>query len=87
MAFSRSKLTSQGQISVPLAVRRRLGLSPGGSLEWIEEDGRIIVRRAGDCTSEDINRALFPEGPPRRRSLKSLKEGIREYTRKRHAVR
>ena len=85
MALAHSKLTAQGQISVPAEVRRKLGIGPGSVLEWDEEDGRIIVRRSGRYTSEDIHRVLFPNGPPKRRSLKELKEGIRKYIRQQHA--
>ena len=85
MALARSKLTAQGQISVPAEVRRRLGVGPGSVLEWDEEDGRIVVRRSGKYTFEDIHRALFPDGPPKRRTLTELKDGIRQYVRERHA--
>ncbi len=87
MALAHSKLTAQGQISVPAAVRRRLGVAPGAVLEWDEEGGEIVVRRAGRCTSEDIHRALFGEQPPNRRSLRDLKSGVRRYVKKRHARR
>lgn len=87
MALARSKLTSQGQISVPLAVRKHLGLAPGGSIEWVVEEGRIVVRRAGQYTSEEIHKALFPDGPPPQQKLKELKEGVRQYIRKKYASR
>jgi len=87
MAIAHSKLTTQGQISVPAEVRRKLGVGPGSVLEWDEQDGAIVVRRAGLYTSEDIRRVLFPDGPPRRRSLKELKDGVRTYMRKKHARR
>jgi len=45
------------------------------------------VRRAGRFSSEDIHRALFPKGPPKPKTLKELKEGIREYIRRKHASR
>ena len=38
MAIAHSKLTAQGQISVPAKVRRKLGVGPGSVLEW-DEDG------------------------------------------------
>lgn len=79
-----SKLTAQGQISVPAEVRRRLGIGPGSILEWEQEGGKIVVRRAGRYTSEDIHRALFPE-PPRPRTLEELKEGAPQYVKRRHA--
>ena len=82
--LARSKLTSQGQISVPAEVRRRLGIAPGSILEWDVEDNQIIVRRAGRFSSEQIHRALF-RLPPRRRSLEELEEGIRRHVRARHA--
>jgi len=84
MAIAHSKLTAQGQISVPLNVRRKLGVGPGSTLEWKEEGGKIIVRRAGRFTSEDIHRALFTV-PPESHSVEELKEGIRRSVRRRHA--
>ena len=86
MPLATSKLTAQGQISVPATIRQKLGLGPGSVLEWEDEDGTIVVRRAGTYTSEDIHRALFAK-TPRRRSLKALKDGIRKYMRRRHARR
>ena len=85
MALAQSKLTSQGQISVPAEIRKRLGLVPGSVLEWDEDGDRIVVRRKGKYTFEDIHRRLFPEGPPKYRSPKEIKEGIAHYIRERHA--
>ena len=87
MALAQSKLTAQGQISVPAAIRQKLGIGPGSVLEWYEEGGRIIVRRAGKYSSEDIHRMLFPDGPPKRASLKDMKEGIAQYIRENRARR
>ena len=87
MAIAKSKVTAQGQISVPAEIRRRLGVGPGSVLEWDEEGDAIVVRRAGRYTSADVHAAVFPDGPPRRRSLSELKEGIAGYMRQRHARR
>ncbi|HJY85129.1 MAG TPA: AbrB/MazE/SpoVT family DNA-binding domain-containing protein [Candidatus Binatia bacterium] len=86
MTIAHSKLTAQGQISVPVEVRRRLGIGPGSVLEWDEDDGQIIVRRVGRYTSEEVHRALFPK-PPKPRMLEEMKEGIRRYMKERHARR
>jgi antitoxin PrlF len=86
VATVHSKLTAQGQISVPVDVRRKLGVGPGSILEWDEDGGKIVVRRSGRFTSEDIHRALFPNGA-KSRTVKELKAGIRQYVRKRHASR
>ena len=86
MAIAHSKVTAQGQISVPAEVRRRLGVGPGSVLEWEEEGERIVVRRAGRFTSEEVHRALFPE-TPEPRPLEELKEGVRRFVKSRHARR
>jgi len=85
MAIGRSKLTAQGQISVPAEVRRRLGVAPGSVLEWDEEDEDIVVRRAARYTSEDIHRVVFASGKATHRTLADLKAGIRQHLRERHA--
>jgi AbrB family looped-hinge helix DNA binding protein len=85
MAIAQSKVTAQGQISVPMDVRRKLGIGPGSVLEWEEEGDKMIVRRAGRFSSEDIHRVLFGTRTPETRSVDELKEGIRRYTRKRYA--
>lgn len=84
MALAYSKLTAQGQISVPTEVRRRLGIGPGSVLEWEEDGERMVVRRAGRYTSEDVHQALFEE-TPEPRTLEELKEGVRRYVKSRHA--
>jgi AbrB family looped-hinge helix DNA binding protein len=81
MRIAQSRLTAQGQISVPAEVRRRLGLQPGSVIEWEEEEDRVVVRRAGRYTSKEIHRILFPMGPPRTRTLEELKDGLRTHAR------
>jgi antitoxin PrlF len=85
MANARSKLTAQGQISVPAQVRKKLGLAPGSVLEWDERDDEVIVRRVGRYSSADIHAATFPNGVPRPKTATEMKEGIRQLMRKRHA--
>lgn len=41
-----STLSSKGQITVPLEIRRRLGLKEGDRVEFIVDDGRTILRPA-----------------------------------------
>lgn len=88
MPVVHSKLTSQGQVSVPASVRRKLGVGPGAVLAWEEaDDGSVVVRRSGRYTFEDMHRELFPDGPPTAESLEDLKEGIRHHMRDRYARR
>ncbi len=86
MRIASSKLTAQGQISVPVEVRRRLGVGPGSILEWEQQGDQIVVQRAGRYSSEEVHHALFPEAPEPR-TLADLEEGIRRRVRNRHARR
>ena len=43
MAIAQSKVTAQGQISVPAEVRRKLGIGPGSVLEWDEDGEKIVI--------------------------------------------
>jgi antitoxin PrlF len=87
MAIAQSRVTAQGQVSVPADVRKALGIGPGSILEWEQEDGKVVVRRAGKYTFDGIHRALFGDKKVKKRSLRELKEGIRSYIRERHARR
>jgi antitoxin PrlF len=85
MAIAKSRITAQGQISVPAEVRRKLGVQPGAVLEWDEADGEIVVRKVGKYTFEDVHNALFGGKKPPKRTLAELKEGIRQHIREQHA--
>jgi len=84
MAIALSKVTAQGQISVPVEVRRKLGVGPGSVLEWDEQDDQVVVRRAGRYTSQDVHNALFPKTAPKQKPAE-LKDANRPYIPKRHA--
>ena len=87
MGIARSKVTAQGQISVPAEIRRRLGIRPGSVIEWEEEGDAIVVRKVGRWSSQDIHERLFPEGAPAARDLPTLKEGIERHARTKHGRR
>jgi AbrB family looped-hinge helix DNA binding protein len=85
MSIAQSKVTAQGQISVPAAIRKKLGIGPGSIIEWDEQSGQIVVRKAGRHSSEDVHAALFGGEAPRK--AVAVKEGIRKYIRQKHARR
>lgn len=85
-----SRLTSQGQVSVPASVRNFLHLIPGSMLVWTQEGDRIVVDRAKRHSTTEVHHALFSEDPPNTgptRTLVELKQGIRQHMQKRHAGR
>jgi antitoxin PrlF len=84
MKLAKSRLTAQGQVSVPARVRKHLGLVPGSVLEWDAEQETVVVRRVGSHSFADVHDALFSE-QPERKTLQELKEGIRKHIRALHA--
>jgi len=85
MSHIQSKVTAQGQTSVPSEVRRQLGVGPGSVLVWEWRDGEFVVRRAGKCSSEDIHTALFGDAKAANGKPVDVKAGVRKYMRQRHA--
>ena len=83
MAIAQSKITAQGQISVPAEIRKKLGVGPGSILEWEQSGEQVVVRRAGRQTSAQVHEALFGGTEPKARM--SIKEGIRTHARRTHA--
>ena len=71
MKLAESRATAQGRAFVPAAVRKHLDARPGGKVIWEEEDGKIVVRRAGEYTFEDMRKVLFGNKPPAPKTLKS----------------
>ena len=86
MPLARSKLTAQGQVSVPAKVRKKLGIGPGSVLEWDEDGDHVVVTRAGRFSSEEVHRSLFAVAPPPK-TLDDLKDGVRRYVKRRRARR
>jgi AbrB family looped-hinge helix DNA binding protein len=84
MALAQSKVTAQGQISIPAEVRKRLAVVPGSVLEWDARGEEIVVRRAARFTSENIHRTIFAK-PPAPRKTSELKAGIAQHLRDKHA--
>jgi len=73
MATATSRVTSQGQISVPAAVRRRFGIVPGTVLEWYEVDGQLCVR-AKQLALDEVNERLRPFIKGKRFGLSELRD-------------
>ncbi|MBW1785601.1 MAG: AbrB/MazE/SpoVT family DNA-binding domain-containing protein [Deltaproteobacteria bacterium] len=42
----KAKVAERGQVTIPKAIRMRLGIRPGTLLEFSEEDGRLVVVKA-----------------------------------------
>ena len=45
-----AKVTSRGQITLPLAIRRKLDVKEGDKVVFYEENGRIVIENAANLT-------------------------------------
>ena len=45
-----AKVTSRGQITLPLAIHRKLDVKEGDKVVFYEENGRIVVENAAKLT-------------------------------------
>jgi len=40
-------ITTRGQLTLPIAVRKKLNVSEGSKVIFIEENGRVVIENAG----------------------------------------
>ncbi len=67
-------VTSQGQVTIPKELRRRLGVTAGGKLRFmLEADDRVVVRPV-DLSIQRLFGILGK--PPRSATLEDIDEGI-----------
>lgn len=54
-----AKLSANGQITVPIDIRRRLGLTPGDKVLFVEKpDGEVVVANAALSALADAQKAF-----------------------------
>ncbi len=57
-----SRMTSKGQVTVPAALRKELGLQPGDRVEFVQENGTIRVRKAESIVMKLAGSVKTPPG-------------------------
>jgi antitoxin PrlF len=77
-----AKLTSKGQVTIPLEVRERLGLQTGDRLLFVvSEEGRVQLAKVQHHTLDDVVGLLGR--PPRRVTPAQMDAAIRRHVTKR----
>jgi AbrB family looped-hinge helix DNA binding protein len=72
----RSTVTTKGQVTIPKAIRERLGLAVGDTLEFtVDEEGRIVARP--DVAGKGVLGILRDLAPKRPLSIEQIKEAAR----------
>ena len=56
-----AKITMRGQITIPVAIRKRLGVKDGDKVIFMEENGRIIIENAAMIALKDAQRDFEDE--------------------------
>ena len=56
-----AKLTSKGQITIPLAIRKQLQLEAGDKVFFEESKGRVYIMNASQITLTDIQTQMQGE--------------------------
>jgi AbrB family looped-hinge helix DNA binding protein len=41
------RVTSKGQVTIPQRIRERLGIAPYSEVDFVEEGGKVYLRKAG----------------------------------------
>ncbi len=85
-----AKITTRGQITLPIEIRKKLGVKDGDKVVFIEENGRIIVENAVKVALRDVQTAF--QGEADRLGIQSeqdvvdmVKEVRREMWEEKHA--
>jgi AbrB family looped-hinge helix DNA binding protein len=57
-----AKVTLRGQITIPVAIRKKLGVKDGDKVIFIEENGRIVMENSIKVALKDVQNAFRGEG-------------------------
>ena len=85
-----AKITMRGQITIPVGIRKRLGVKDGDKVVFIEENGRVVIENAAMIALKTAQDAFI--GEAERLNIKTeqdvvdlVKEVRREVWEERHA--
>jgi len=56
-----AKITTRGQITIPVEIRKKLGVRDGDKVVFVEENGRIIMENAGLLALREAQEAFKGE--------------------------
>jgi AbrB family looped-hinge helix DNA binding protein len=85
-----AKVTTRGQITIPIEIRKKLNIKDGDKVVFLEENGKIIMENSAMLALREIQDAF--KGEAERLGLKDeqdvvnlVKEVRKEMWEKRHA--
>ena len=69
-----AKITTQGQITIPSIIRKKLGVKAGDKVLFVEENGQIVIKSANMLAFQQIQEAFA--GEAERLGLKSMEDVV-----------
>ena len=76
-AAPRTRLTSQGQTSIPAEMRKALRIEPGTELAWTIAGGHLVAKPVRATTLKDLQSAIQPSGL--HLSIEDMDQAIRNH--------
>lgn len=56
-----ARISSKGQITIPIEVRKKLNLKEGDKVLFIEEDGKVVISNASYMAFKEMQQAMQGE--------------------------
>jgi len=56
-----AKITSRGQITIPIDIRKKLGVRAGDKVIFLEDQGRIVIANAAKIAFANMRQAFSGE--------------------------
>jgi AbrB family looped-hinge helix DNA binding protein len=69
-----AKITLRGQITIPVGIRKKLGVKDGDKVVFIEENGRIIMENSVMLALKDVQNVF--KGEAQRLGLKDEQDVV-----------
>jgi AbrB family looped-hinge helix DNA binding protein len=69
-----AKITLRGQITIPAAIRGKLGVKDGDRVIFVEENGRIVIENSARLALKDVQNAF--QGEAERLGLKDEQDVV-----------
>jgi AbrB family looped-hinge helix DNA binding protein len=69
-----AKITLRGQITIPVAIRKKLGVKDGDKVVFMEENGRIVMENSVKVALKDVQDAF--QGETERLGLKDEQDVV-----------
>jgi len=80
-----AKITLRGQITIPVEIRKKLGVKDGDKVIFIEENGRIVMENSVRVALKDVQDAFLGEadrlGLKDERDVVAMVKGVRKEKR------